>query len=101
MPVLSPDVSYYLYLVRKGSEETDRELKQQDGDGYEKRQKKSELKSEFKRLQTFLHLFHLVQFVKCWHFCLELNIEVQEKKSKVSAFSTKRGIRHSHGVVVQ
>ena len=33
-------------------------------------------------------LFHLVQFVKCWHIFLELNsrglyIEVQEKKKKI------------------
>ena len=45
------------------------------------------LKSEVLLLQTWLCLFHLVQFFKCWQFFLEWIlkdcINVQEKKKKV------------------
>ena len=49
--------------------------------------KTSLIKSEVALLQTLYCLFHLVQFVKCWQFFLELSardcIEVQGKKKKV------------------
>ena len=99
MPVLSPDVSYYLYSVRKGSEETDRELKQQRRRRLRETSLKKWIQKGFKLYCTYSISFN--SLFKCWHFCLELNIEVQEKKNKVSAFSTKREIRHSQGVVVQ
>ena len=45
------------------------------------------IKSEVALLQTLYCLFHLVQFVKCWQFFLELSardcIEVQGKEKKV------------------
>ena len=47
---------------------------------------KRHLKSEFPLLQTLSRLFHLVQFVKCWYFFLEL---------------TKREIRYFHVAVVR
>ena len=49
--------------------------------------KTSLIKSEVALLQTLYCLFHLVQFVKCWQFFLELSardcIEVQGKEKKV------------------
>ena len=77
------------------------------------RLRKRHLKSEFALLQTLSLLFHLVQFVKCWHFFLKLNSKWlyrssgKEKESRLSllclvfAFSTKREIRYFHVVVVQ
>ena len=77
------------------------------------RLRKRHLKSEVALLQTLSLLFHLVQFVKCWHFFLELNSKWlhrssgKEKESRLSllclvfAFSTKREIRYFHVVVVQ
>ena len=48
---------------------------------------RTSLKSEVAVLQTLSRLFHLVQFVKCWQFFLDLNsktlIKVQEKKKQV------------------
>ena len=40
-------------------------LSNKDGDGYER---KRYSKSEVALLLTLSHLFHLVQFVKCWQF---------------------------------
>ena len=37
------------------------------------RPRKRHLKSEFALPQTLLHLFHFVEFVKCWQYILELN----------------------------
>ena len=82
-----------------------RELKQQR----RRRLRKRHLKSEFALLQTLSILFQLVQFVKCWHFFLELNSKRlyrssgKEKESRCLVFtsSTKREIRHFHDVVVQ
>ena len=86
-----------------------RQLKQQR----RQRLRKRYLKSEVALLQTLSLLFHLVQFVKCWHFFLELNskwlyrILGKEKESRLSllclvfAFCTKREIRYFHVVVVQ
>ena len=52
-----------------------------------RRLRKRHLKSEFALHQTLSRLFHLVQFVKRWHFfwswILKDCIEVQLKKSKV------------------
>ena len=41
-----------------------RELKQ----GWRRQLRKHNLKSEFALLQTLLRWFHLIQFIKCWHF---------------------------------
>ena len=65
-------------------DDDNRELKQQR----RRRLRKRHLKSEVALLQTLSRLIHLVQFVKCWKFFLELNskrlcIKVQEKKNKV------------------
>ena len=67
------------------------------------------LNSEFALIQPLSHLFHLIQFVKCWLFFLELNSQRlyrrlrKEKESRrgMSTSSTKREIRHFHVVVVQ
>ena len=67
------------------------------------------LNSEFALLQPLSHLFHLIQFVKCWLFFLELNSQrlywrsPKEKESLRLVFTayTKREIRHIHVVVVQ
>ena len=40
-----------------------------------RRLRKTSLKSEFALLQPLSRLFHLVQFVKCWQFFLELNFK--------------------------
>ena len=49
--------------------------------------KTSLIKSEVALLQILYCLFHLVQFVKCWQFFLELSardcIEIQGKEKKV------------------
>ena len=60
-------------------------------------------------LQTFSCLFHLVQFVKCWQFFLELNskrVDPRSRKQKeirclVFTSSTKREVRYVHVVVIQ
>ena len=60
-------------------------------------QRKRHEKSEFALLQTLSRLFHLVQFVKCSYFSLELNSEktvskfsqLQEKKTKVVVLSSR------------
>ena len=59
-------------------------------------------------LSTLLHLFQLVQFVKCWQIFLELNFKRlywssgKEKESCCPVFTslTKQEIRHVHVVVV-
>ena len=55
-----------------------------------RRLRKRHLKSEVALLQTLSRLFHLVHFVKCWKFLLELNskrrMEVQGKKKEVVVF---------------
>ena len=38
-----------------------------------RRLRKRQLKSVFAQVQTSSRLFHLVQFVKCWQICLELD----------------------------
>ena len=82
-----------------------RELKQQR----RLRLRKRQLKGEFTLLQTLSCIFHLVQFVKCYQFFLELNSKrlyrsfTNEKQISclVFMFSTKREIRQFHVVVVQ
>ena len=67
------------------------------------------LLSEVALLQSLSPLFHLVQFVKCWQFFLELSFKrlyrrsEKEKESRCLVFtcSTKREIRHIHVVVLQ
>ena len=84
-----------------------RELKQRRG--RRRRLRKRHLKSQFPLLQTLSRLFHLVQFVKCWHFFLALNSKRlyqssgKEKESHCLVFtsSTKREIRHFHVAVVR
>ena len=74
-----------------------------------RRLRKRHLKSEVALLQTLSRLFHLVQFIKCWQFSLELNSRRlyqssgKEKESPCLVFtsSTKREIRYFHVVVVQ
>ena len=81
-----------------------RELKEQRG----RRLRKRHLKNEFTLLQTLSRLFRLVQFVKCWHIFLVLNVKRlyqssgKEKESRCLVFtsSTKPEIRHFHVVVV-
>ena len=95
------------YIIEKGlgpegatspSEREYRELKQQR----RRRLRKRELKSEVALLQTLSHLFHLVQFVKCWQFFLELNFKrLYWRCCLVFTFSTKREINYFHVVVVQ
>ena len=82
-----------------------RKLKQQR----RRRLRKRHLKSEFELPQTLSRLFHLVQFIKCWQFSLELNSKRlyrssgKEKESRclVLTSSIKREIRHFHVLVVQ
>ena len=82
-----------------------RELKQQR----QRRLWKRHLKNEFTLLQTLLHLFQLIQFIKCWQIFLELNSKRlyqssgKEKESHrlVFTFSTKREFRHFHIVIMQ
>ena len=65
---------------------------------------KTSLKSEVALLQTLSHLFHLVKFVRCWQFLLELNSKRlyrssgKEKESLCLVFtsSSKREIRYFH-----
>ena len=72
-----------------------------------RRLRKRHLKIEVALLQTLSRLFHLVQFVKCWHLFLEVNSKRlnrslgKEKESRclVFTFSTKREIKHFHVVV--
>ena len=66
------------------------------------RQWKSTLRKEFELPQTLSRLFHLVSFVKCGYFSLELNSkELYQSSAKekgscclVFSLSTKRKIRH-------
>ena len=66
-----------------------------------RRLRKRHRKREVALLQTLSHLFHLVQFVKCWHFFLELSSKIlyqssgKEKESRYLVFtsSAKREIR--------
>ena len=82
-----------------------RELKQQGRWRLQKRH----LKSEVALPQTLSRLFHLVQFIKCWQFSLQLNSKRlhwssgKEKESRCLVFSSsiKREIRHFHVLVVQ
>ena len=52
------------------------------------------LKSEAALFQTLSHLFHLVQFIKCWQFSLELNSKRlyrcsgKEKESRCLVFTS-------------
>ena len=79
-------------------------LSNNDCDGYQ-----TSLKREVALFQTYSRLFHLVQFVKCWQFYLEMNSNRlyrssgKEKESRYLVFtsSTKREIRPFHVVVVQ
>ena len=74
-----------------------------------RRLRKRRLKSEVALLQTLSRLFHIVQFVKCWQFFLELNSRIlnrssgEEKETRCLLFtsSTKREIMNFHVVVVQ
>ena len=68
------------------------------------------LKSEFVLSQTLSRLLHLVQFVKCWHFFLELNSKGlcqsigKEKESNCCCLftsSSKHEIRHFCVVVME
>ena len=67
-----------------------RKLKQQR----RRRPRKRHLKKEVALFQTLSRLFHLVQFVKCWQFFLELNSKSlyrssgKEKKVVVLVFSS-------------
>ena len=62
---------------------------------------KRHLKSEFALLQTLSRLFHVVQFVQCWQFFLELSSKglyqssAKEKENRCLVFlsSTKRNAR--------
>ena len=78
-----------------------RELEQQR----QRRLRKRHLKSEVALLQTLSRLFHLVQFVKCWKFFLELNSKKLYQSSEscglVFTSSTKREIMHFHVLDVQ
>ena len=66
------------------------------------------LNGEFALIQPLSRLFHLIQFIKCCLFFLELNSKRlyrrswKEKESRrlVVTSSTKREIRHIHVVVV-
>ena len=68
---------------------------------------KRHLKSEVALLQTLSPLFHLVHFVKCWQFFLELNskrlylssVKVRGSRCHVFTSSEKREIRQFHIVV--
>ena len=74
-----------------------------------RRLRKRHLKSEVALLQTLSRLFHIVQFVKCWQFFLDLNSKIlnrssgKEKENRCLLFtsSTKREIMHFHVVVLQ
>ena len=52
-----------------------------------RRLRKRHLKSVFTRVQTSSRLFHLVQFVKCWRICLELD----SKRLNQSSGEAKEG----------
>ena len=80
-----------------------RELKQRR----RRRLRKRHLKSEFALHQTLSRLFHLVQFVKRWHFfwswiLKDYQSSGKERQSCCLLFtsSTKREIRYFHVVVV-
>ena len=72
---------------------------------------KRQLKSQFALVQTSSRLFHLVQFVKRWRICLELDSKglyqslgkAKEGRCLVFTSSTKHRIiiRQFHVVVVQ
>ena len=66
------------------------ELKQQR----KRWQRKRHLKSYVALLPTLSRSFHLVQFVKCWHFFLKLNSErlyrSSGKENKVVVFCSRR-----------
>ena len=75
----------------------------------QRRLRKCLLKSEVALLQTLQHLFHLVQFVKCWQFFQSFEFwktvtkfkkRVRKSLSCVFTSSSKREIRHFHVVVV-
>ena len=90
-----------------------RELKQR----WRRRLRKRQLKSVFARVQTSSRLFHLVQLVKCWRICLEVDSkglyqssgEAKEGRCLVFTSSKKHvtlgtstpSIRHFHVVVAQ
>ena len=86
--------------ARPSSSSYSRELKQQRWRRL--RLRKRHLWSEFALPQTLSRLFHLVQFVKCWHIFLDLNFKElyqssrKEKESCCLVFtsSTKRETRH-------
>ena len=61
----------YMYSYQKVAAGSilSRELKQRR----RRRLRKRQLKSVLARVQTSSRLFHLVQFVKCWRICLELD----------------------------
>ena len=75
----------------------------------QRRLRKRYLKSEFGLLPTLSRLFHLVQFVKCWQFLLDMNSKrlyrsrgkEQESRCLVLTSSTKPEIRQFYIVVVR
>ena len=85
-----------------GKSQLVRELKQQR----RRRLRKRHLKSEVVLLQTLSRLFHLVQFVKCWQFLVELNSKrlyrsSGKKRKSFSCVHVLREIWHFHIMVVQ
>ena len=77
-----------------------REFKQQR----QRRLQKRHLKSEVTLLQTLSRLFHLVQFVKCWQFFVELNskrlFQSLREKKKVAVLCSRLPQNVKLGVVV-
>ena len=80
-----------------------RELQQR----WRRRLRKRQLKSVFARVQTSSRLFHLVQLVKCWRICLEVDskgLYQSSEKAKEGSCSRPpktREIRQFHVVVAQ
>ena len=68
---------------------------------------KTQLKSVFARVQTSSRLFHLVQLVKCWRICLEVDSNgmyqssEKAKEGRCSRPPKTREIRQFHVVVAQ
>ena len=80
-----------------------RELQQR----WRRRLRKRQLKSVFARVQTSSRLFHLVQLVKCWRICLEVDSKglyqssEKAKEGRCSRPPKTREIRQFHVVVAQ
>ena len=68
---------------------------------------KTSVKSVFARVQTSSRLFHLVQLVKCWRICLEVDSKglyqssEKAKEGRCSRPPKTREIRQFHVVVAQ